>query len=134
MAWPRPLACGAGLTSTQLHNAFGIDQSIDLTTFNALGDAMQSPGGVGLSILKVLISHTRLAFSAPRVQDWVNPLHNKMCCSILRAVLRLSACKDVLQRFQGLSNKSHAVGKCKHLQRPVSCTVHVVLLKYRTAG
>ena len=48
------VARGAGLTSTQLHNAFGIDQSIDLTTFNALGDAMQSPGGIGLSILKVL--------------------------------------------------------------------------------
>ena len=43
----------AGLTSTQLHNAFGIDQGIDLTTFNALGDAMQSPNGVGLGILKV---------------------------------------------------------------------------------
>ena len=62
------IAYDAGLTSAQLHNAFGIDQSIDLTTFNALGDAMQSPGGIGLSILKVLILHTRLTFSAPRVK------------------------------------------------------------------
>ena len=43
----------AGLTSVQLHNAFGIDQGIDLATFNALGDAMQNPNGVGLGILKV---------------------------------------------------------------------------------
>ena len=40
----------------QLHNAFGIDQGIDLTTFNALGDAMQSPNGVGLGILKVRVA------------------------------------------------------------------------------
>ena len=45
----------AGLTSAQLHNAFGIDQGIDLTTFNALGDAMQNPNGIGMSILKVRI-------------------------------------------------------------------------------
>ena len=43
----------AGLTSTQLQSAFGIDQGIDLTTFNALGDAMQRPNGIGLGILKV---------------------------------------------------------------------------------
>ena len=43
----------AGLTSAQLHSAFGIDQGIDLTTFNALGDAMQNSNGIGLNILKV---------------------------------------------------------------------------------
>ena len=42
-----------GLTKAQLQQAFGIDQSIDISTFNALADALQNPGGSGLSVLKV---------------------------------------------------------------------------------
>ena len=45
-------AC-AGLTKAQLQQAFGIDGAIDITTFNALADALQNPAGSGLSVLKV---------------------------------------------------------------------------------
>lgn len=48
------LACiCAGLTRAQLQQAFGVDPRIDITTFNALADALQNTGGSGLSALKV---------------------------------------------------------------------------------
>lgn len=45
----------AGLTKAQLQAAFGIDSAIDISTFNALADALNKGGsGPGLPVLKVL--------------------------------------------------------------------------------
>lgn len=44
----------AGLTKAQLQAAFGIDNSIDISTFNALADALnKGASGPGLAVLKV---------------------------------------------------------------------------------
>lgn len=44
----------AGLTKAQLQAAFGIDNSIDISTFNALADAInKGASGPGLAVLKV---------------------------------------------------------------------------------
>ena len=47
--------CRAGLTKAQLQAAFGIDAAIDISTFNALADALnKGASGPGLTVLKVL--------------------------------------------------------------------------------
>lgn len=44
----------AGLTKAQLQAAFSIDSSIDISTFNALADALnKGASGPGLAVLKV---------------------------------------------------------------------------------
>ncbi len=49
-----PLFC-TGLTKAQLQAAFGIDAAIDISTFNALADALnKGASGFGLTVLKVL--------------------------------------------------------------------------------
>ena len=55
------MAALAGLTKAQLQAAFGIDAAIDISTFNALADALnKGASGPGLAVLKVSVSVSNL--------------------------------------------------------------------------
>lgn len=58
------MAALAGLTKAQLQAAFGIDAAIDISTFNALADALnKGASGPGLAVLKVSVSCFKTLFT-----------------------------------------------------------------------